>query len=77
MTNEDILKELDLLDCPRCHGPALLEEESSSYYYITCMDCGCHTAEVEFNSDSERLEAAKKAANRWNCGKTLSSDPGE
>lgn len=73
----DIFKEIDILDCPRCHGPALLEEESGYCYYITCLDCGCHTAEVIFNSDSERLEAAKKAASRWNSGKVLSSDPGE
>ena len=46
----DIRQEIDLLDCPRCQGPALLEEENGWCYYVMCLDCGCHTAEVEFKS---------------------------
>ena len=74
---KEIIEEVDLLDCPLCHGPALLEEESGYCVYVTCCDCGAHTAEVIFNSDEERLEAAKKAASRWNSGKVLSPNPGE
>lgn len=73
----DIQNQIDLLDCPRCHGAALLEEENGWCYYVTCMDCGCHTAEVQFSCDAERLDAAKKAASRWNAGKVLSPEPGE
>ena len=77
MDKKNIFKEIDLLDCPICHGSGLLEEESNYCYYITCMDCGAHTAEVVFKSDKERLEAAQKAASRWNSGKVLSPNPGE
>lgn len=73
----EVYKEVELLDCPLCHGSSLLEEESGCYYYVTCMDCGCHTAEVEFKSEKDRLHAAKKAATLWNQGKVLSSNPGE
>lgn len=70
-------KNVELLDCPRCNGPALLEEESGWCCYVTCMDCGCHTAEVAYKSEKERKEAIEKAAHLWNIGKVLSSEPGE
>ena len=73
----DILKNIDLLDCPVCQGPSLLEEENGWCYYVMCLDCGCHTAEVEFSSDDERLTAARQAARLWNMGKVISSSPGE
>lgn len=73
----DIRKQIDLLDCPICQGPSLLEEENGWCFYVMCMDCGCHTAEVEFNSDDERLTAAQQAARLWNMGKVISSSPGE
>ena len=73
----DIRQEIDLLDCPRCQGPALLEEENGWCYYVMCLDCGCHTAEVEFKSAEERLAAAQQAARLWHMGKVISSDPGE
>ena len=73
----DIFAEIDLLDCPICGGPAVLEEDNGWCVYATCLDCGCHTAGVDFNGESERMEAAKKAAHFWNIGKVLSHDPGE
>ena len=73
----DIYKEIDLFDCPRCQGVGLLEEENGWCYYVMCMDCGCHTTEIEFKSDSERLEAAKTAAHLWNIGKTITDNPSE
>lgn len=73
----DVYKEVDLQDCPRCNGPAYLEEENGCWYYVICNDCGCHTAEVRFRNEDERLEAAKMAAHLWNIGKTMSSEPGE
>lgn len=69
--------EIDLQDCPRCNGPALMEEESGWCYYVTCCDCGCHTAEVAFKNAKEKDEAMQKAAHLWNIGKVLSSEPGE
>jgi len=74
---KDFEKDLDILDCPICDGPALLEEEEGWCYYVSCMDCGCHTAEIRFRSDEERPAAAKNAVSLWNNGKVLSSEPGE
>lgn len=73
----DIFKEIDLQDCPLCHGPAILEEENNWCFYVMCLDCGCHTAEVQYENETERLDAAKRAALQWNIGKVLRSDPGE
>lgn len=74
---DSIYKEVDLQDCPLCHGPGILEEENGWCFYVMCMDCGCHTAEVEYKVPDGRLEAARMAATRWNIGKVLRSDPGE
>ena len=70
---EELLKDIELQDCPICNGPALLEEESSHWLYVTCLDCGAHTAEVAFDKPSERLTAAKQVSHLWNIGKVLSS----
>ena len=71
------LKDIEMQDCPRCHGPALLEDEGGWCFYIMCMDCGCRTAEVEYSSPKMRLASAQKAATLWNVGKVLPSEPGE
>ena len=73
----DILENLDIFDCPICRGPGLLEEENGWCWYVMCLDCGCHTAEVGFKSAEERLQAAQQAARLWHMGKVISSDPGE
>lgn len=73
----DIHQEIELLDCPLCQGAALLEEENGWCFYVTCMDCGCHTAEVGYRSEADRMDAAQRAAMLWNMGKVLSSAPGE
>ncbi len=74
MSPHDII---DLEDCPYCGGPALLEEEGGWCLYITCMDCGAHTAELEFRTPEERLDAAKRAADVWNMRKVIGPGPGE
>ncbi|MCR5761394.1 MAG: Lar family restriction alleviation protein [Sphaerochaetaceae bacterium] len=74
---KEIIKEIELQDCPICKGPAVLEEEGKWCFYVMCMDCGCHTAESPYEDEEHRLEAAKKAAHQWNIGKVLRSDPGE
>ena len=74
---EKILKEIDLQECPLCGGPGVLEEEGSWCFYVSCMDCGAHTAEIPYNASSERLGAAKNASHLWNIGKVLRPDPGE
>ena len=74
---KEILKQIDLQDCPLCKGPGVLEEEGGWCFYVSCMDCGCHTAEIPYASDDARAEAAKSAAHLWNIGKVLRSDPRE
>lgn len=73
----EIYKEVDLFECPLCGGPSVLEEESGWCFYVSCMDCGCHTAEVAYNNPEGRLDAAKQAGHLWNIGKVLPSEPGE
>ena len=73
----DIRDELELQDCPFCGGAALLEEEGGWCFYVSCLDCGCHTAEIPYARDEERIGAARSAAHLWNIGKVLRSDPGE
>ena len=68
---------LEISDCPLCDGGALLEEECGCSYYVSCLDCGCHTVNIDFRSDEERLDAAKRAVMLWNTGKVISSSPGE
>lgn len=71
------IEDIDLLDCPKCNGPALMEDENGWCVYVTCCDCGAHTAEVAYQTKAERLESMKKAAHLWNIGKVLSPEPGE
>ena len=47
-------EDLELFDCPLCHGPGLLEEENGWCLYVQCLDCGCHTAALSYNSEEER-----------------------
>jgi len=70
-------ESIDLQDCPLCHGPGLIQEENGWCLYVECLDCGAHTAELQFSNDDERMEAARRAAHTWNIGKVLSMSPGE
>ncbi|MFC2821374.1 MAG: Lar family restriction alleviation protein [Sphaerochaeta sp.] len=74
---KEISKQIDLQDCPLCGGPGIMEEEGGWCFYVTCADCGCHTAEIPYKTIGGRLEAAKNASLFWNVGKVLRSDPGE
>ena len=74
MENKEIT---ELLDCPLCQGPALLEEEEGWCVYVTCLDCGCHTAEVPYKNEEERLLAMQRATSTWNIGKVIPMSPGE
>ena len=55
----------------------MLEEENGWCWYVTCMDCGSHTASFEFKTPQESEEAAGKAAHLWNIGKVVRGDIGE
>ena len=72
----DIFKDIELFDCPLCHGAGLLEEENGWCIYATCLDCGCHTAEFEYRNEEQRAQAARLAADTWNMGKAVPASPG-
>ena len=67
---------LDLEICPVCGGNGILEEEAGGLY-IMCLECGCHSVSVDFNSEDEKLDAAKKTAELWNMGKVITGTPNE
>ena len=73
----DLNSEIDLQDCPRCHGPGILEEEAGWCVYVVCLDCGSRTAELSFSTPEERLSAAQQAARLWNMGKVIHPGPGD
>ena len=70
-------EEIELQDCPYCGGAGCFEEEGGWCLYIQCLDCGAHTAELSYNNETERLEAAQRAARTWNIGKVIYPGPGD
>ncbi len=75
----DMMKDLDLelFDCPICHGAGLVEEEEGWCVYAVCLDCGAHTAEVPYKNETERENAYRRVVNTWNIGKVIPMSPGE
>ena len=73
----ELYQDIDLQDCPLCHGPGMIEEENGWCLYVTCLDCGCRTAELSFSTPEERLAAAKQAARFWNVGKVIHTGVGD
>ena len=63
----NIEEKLEIHDCPLCDGGALLEEEGGCGYYVMCLECGCQSVTIDFHSEEERLEAAKKTVDLWNA----------
>ena len=41
------------------------------------MECGCHSVNVNFKSEDQRLDAAKRTVDLWNRGKVIKMEPGE
>ena len=64
----NIEEKLEIHDCPLCDGCG---------YYVMCLECGCQSVTIDFHSEEERLEAAKKTVDLWNAGKVISCNPGE
>ena len=54
-----------------------MEEENGWCLYAACLDCGAHTAEIRYERDAERLDAAQRAAHLWNIGKVLTDTPND
>ena len=47
MNNIDDLVEI--YECPLCGGAGILEEDCGSSYYVTCLECGCHSVNIDLN----------------------------
>lgn len=73
----EIYEQVELQDCPICEGGSLLEEENGNSFYVMCLECGARTVNVDYRSEEDRLQAAKRVAHLWNIGKVLKSTPGE
>ena len=71
------LEEIELFDCPICGGPGILQEEEGWCLYVECLDCGCHTAELSYADEEERLNSAKQVSSLWNVGKVIHTAPGD
>ena len=73
----DIELDFDLQECPICGGSALMEDENGWCCYVACMDCGAHTASLEYRTPADRPDAVQRAARLWNIGKVLTDTPNE
>ncbi len=73
----DIYDKIELQECPICGGAGLLEEEGGSSFYVSCLDCGSRTVNIDYKEKEKEEEAAQWAADLWNTGKVISSHPGE
>ena len=58
----ELYEEIELQECPICGGPAALEEENDWSFYVACLDCGAHTADLRYASGDTRRDAAQRAA---------------
>ena len=66
-----------LEDCPVCRGAGFIMHEGGWNVQVECADCGAHTVYVEYDNETEKIEAERKVAMLWNIGKVIKSDPGE
>lgn len=73
----DAIYEIDLQDCPVCGGAGIMEDEQGWCVYVSCADCGSHTAHTAYESAEERLRAAQQAAHLWNIGKVIHTGVGD
>ena len=55
------IEELEIFDCPICHGTGVIEEENGWCLYVECLDCYSHTAELPYHNEEERQQAAQQA----------------
>ena len=70
------IKDISLQDCPICGGAGILEIEQGHWINISCIDCGCQTADVAFNTPETKDIAIEKAVELWNLGKVVAFGPG-
>ncbi|MCF0105579.1 MAG: Lar family restriction alleviation protein [Holdemanella sp.] len=73
----ELYEKIVLNDCPLCGGAGALEEENNNSFYVACYECGCQTVHVDYKTEEQKEDAAKRAAHVWNIGKVLKPMPGE
>lgn len=74
MENKEII---ELEECPVCRGVGMITHEGGWCAQVECVDCSAHTVYVEYESETEMLEAERKVAALWNMGKVVKSERGE
>ncbi len=68
---------IELEECPCCRGVGMITHEGGWNVQVVCGDCGSCTAYVEYENETEKLEAERTVARLWNMGKVVKSNPGE
>ena len=72
------MDELILLEeCPICRGAGLILHEGGWSVQVECADCSAHTVYVEYNNETEKMEAERTVARLWNIGKVVHGERGE
>ncbi len=66
-----------LEDCPICRGSGMVVHEGGWNVQVECTDCSAHTVYVEYENESEKVQAEKQVVTLWNIGKVIKSDVGE
>ena len=74
---DPLFATISLSDCPICSGTPYMSEEGGWAISVECLDCGCHSAELSYKNEQERMEAANNVAALWNMGKVIYSCVGE
>lgn len=70
-------KMILLEECPICRGAGLILHEGGWCVQVECADCSAHTVYVEYNNETEKLEAERTVAQLWNIGKVVHGERGE
>ena len=60
----DPIFNIELGDCPICRGSGVMHDEQGWCLSVGCMDCGAETANAEYHTPEQRLEAARQVAAR-------------
>lgn len=70
-------KVLIMEECPMCRGTGIIQHEGGWNVQVECADCGSHTVYVEYENDTQKVEAERMVVRLWNLGKVIKSNPGE
>ena len=66
-----------LEECPICRGAGIVMHEGGWNVQVECADCSAHTVYVEYETESQKLEAEQQVVRLWNLGKVVRTEIGE